>query len=199
MINKPNGWENVKAAGEWRKLPPGGYIVEIISASCKESQSGYKYLDLEIEISEGEYKDYFRLDLYEQTGENRRYKGHYRTGLPENEKSAKFFKGMTTAVEESNPGYTWDWNEQSLVGKKVGCLFRDEEWEYEGKTGMRTAAFAMMSAEKVREGKFRAPEPKLLEGRQNYSGGSGQPGVDARPNPNGSSAWDAIGDDDIPF
>ena len=39
-----------------------------------------------------------------------------------------FFKGFITAVEESNPTFKWDWNEQKLKGQRIGVVLREEEY-----------------------------------------------------------------------
>ena len=38
-----------------------------------------------------------------------------------------FFKGFITAVEKTNPGYTWDWDEKKLIGKNVIAVFGEED------------------------------------------------------------------------
>lgn len=163
MINKPNDWDNVKVPGQFQRLPEGGYVIEIKKVEQLTAASGYEYLDLTIEICEGMFEGYYMADYKAQTYEPKRYKGHYRQGLPNTDVSKPFFKGMITAIEESNPGYTWDWNEQSLVGKKVGCLMRSEEWEYNGNHGMRTVPFRFIGADKIRNGEFLTPAPKYLD------------------------------------
>ena len=38
------------------------------------------------------------------------------------------FKGFIKSVEESNPGYVWNWDESTLKGKKVGLILQEEEF-----------------------------------------------------------------------
>ncbi len=65
--------------------------------------------------------------------QDKKWKGVIRQFLPKDdgtdndEWTKSSFKGLTTAFEHSNPGYTWNWEETSLVGKLVGILFRNEE------------------------------------------------------------------------
>lgn len=190
MINKPSNWDRItpSTGTGFPKLPADGYVVKIYNAQQRKSDSGYEYLELEIDIYEGKYKDYFKKEHDANTFDNARYKGYYRQGLPQNDNAARYFKGMIQAVEDSNPGYTWDWDENSLKGKIVGCLFRDEEWEYNGKTGFRTAAWRMVGAEKIRTGDYTVPAPKVLE-------------TPAQEKPLGSSlrTYEEIDDEDIPF
>ena len=186
MITRPSNWDSVQANnGAFPRLPAGGYVVAIKGANIRRSDSGYEYLDLTIDICEGDHAWYFTEEYKAQTFDPKRYKGHFRQGLPVNDQAAGYFKAMITAIEESSPGYKWNWDEQSLVGKKVGCLFRDEAWEYNGNSGIRTAAFRMTSADKIRSGDFQVPTPKYPSKQQETI---------ATP-----AGFDDINDEDIPF
>lgn len=199
MINRPNNWDSIKEPSGREQLPPGGYVVIINGAEVKRSPKGYEYLDLSIDIAEGEYKGYYQSDYYAQEGE-KRWKGHYRQGTPkqDDEKRTSYFKGMIKAIEESNPGYQWNWDERSLVGRIVGCLFGEVENEYNSKRFMRTEPRFMCGADRIRTGDFNTPQPKMLPMQQTFSGGYGQPGQNAQAQqmPHG---FEAINDDAIPF
>lgn len=198
MIMKPNNWDSIQEPGRFVPLPAGGYIVVINGAELKTSDKGYEYLDLIIDICEGEYKDYYSKDFYAQEGKDKRWRGHYIQGTPKNgEKPASFFKGMIRAIEESNPGYTWNWDERSLVGRIVGCLFREEEYEKNnGETGVITKAAFVCGADRIRQGDFKVPQRKTLPNRPpvtGYANGFSQPQQQM------PSGFEAITDDNIPF
>lgn len=67
------------------------------------------------------------------------------------------------AVESSNSGYHWDWNESGLKGKLVGVLFRNKEWEMNGNTGWTTECCSMVDVESVRQNRFTMPKNKPLK------------------------------------
>lgn len=166
-----NGYEEVKAATERVILPKGGYIVKIKAAQVKtyQGQNGeFEKLEIAFDIAEGEYKDYFQNDFDNQNTEDKRWKGVLRQYIPTDDGSEKdartksYFKAMIEAIEDSNNGYHWDWDEKKLKGKTVGCLFRLEEWEWDGKSGWRTAALKFIEAQKIRDGKFKVPNDKPL-------------------------------------
>ena len=188
MLKKPNNWESVEAySGGFPKLPVDGYIIKIEDVKIKTSDRGFEYLEILFDISEGKYKDYFHKEYDANDFDNAKYKGVFRQGTPKNsDRAASFFKGMVTAIEDSNPGYKWDWDEKSIVGKSAGCIFRSEEWEYNGKTGFRTTPFRIVAADKIRSGDYTVPEPKTLPAPALTSG-------------NSLSDFDKISDDDIPF
>ena len=69
-------------------------------------------------------------------------------------------------IEESNAGYTWEWDERTLKGKIVGVLFRNREWEMDTdqgyKTGWTTECCTFITADDVRNDKFKMPKDKPL-------------------------------------
>jgi hypothetical protein len=69
------------------------------------------------------------------------------------------------AIEQSNPGYTWDWDEKKLKGKKIGVIYRNREWEYNGNTGWTTEAGGSESVENIRAGKFKMLKDKPLKNK----------------------------------
>lgn len=161
-----NGLEIKKSVSANEQLPAGGYVAKILNAKVEEYSWGEK-LVISFDIAEGEYKDFFRKQYNENTREDKKWKGNFRLTVP-NEGNQYFdsqkrtFGNAIWAVEESNPGYHWDWNESALKGKMVGVLFRDREWEIDGKTGMTTEACTFVSVEDVRTNNFKMPKPKMI-------------------------------------
>jgi len=171
MLKKPNNWENVKAATERETLPKGGYVVKILDAKTityGTAPNTFDKLEISLDIVEGDFKDFYANDYRAQMQEDKKWKGILRQYTPKDDGSEKdewtksSFKAMTEAIEESNTGYHFDWDEAHTKGKIVGCLFRSEEWEYNGKTGFATHAFKFVSADNIRQGKFKMPKDKLL-------------------------------------
>ena len=180
-MRKFSNWENVKPAAERQQLPKGGYIVKILDAKVctyTSDKGSFEKLEISVDIADGEFKDFYATDYRSQTQEDKRWKGVLRQYIPTDDGSEKdewtksVFKAMTDAVEDSNPGYHWDWNETGLKGKIVGALFRSEEWDYQGKTGFATHCFKFIPVEMIKSGKFKVPADKLLA--KAVSGSSGQ-------------------------
>lgn len=169
-------------------LPAGGYVAKIMDAK----EVGYDWgsvLLISFDIAEGEYQSFFAADYRGQAGEDKKWRGTLRLRIPkddgseQDEWSKRSFGNAMWAVEESNAGYHWGWDEVTLKGKTVGVLFRNKEWEMNGNTGWTTECCAFDSAENIRSGKFKMPKDKPLK------------------NGGGSSAFTAVpaGDDDLPF
>lgn len=172
-MKKFNDWENVKTASEFVPLPAGGYIVELRNAKIKEYKNRdgdtFERFEISLDIAEGEFKDYYAKEYCNQTNEDKKWKGVLRLYMPkedgseQDEWSKSSFKSLIEAVEDSNPGFHWDWDESKLKGKKIGCLFRLKEWEFNGKTGKKAEPFKAVSVEKIKSGNFKIPKEKLLE------------------------------------
>lgn len=176
-------------------LPAGGYIAIIKKAAVRtySGQNGeFQKLEIAFDISEGEYKDFFKNDLKQQNSEDKKWKGVLRLFVPVDDgserdsKTKSIFKGNIEAVEDSNQGYHWDWDENKLSGKKVGVIFRNEEWEFDGRSGWKAQPFKFIDSEKIRQGKFTLPKDKPLKGS---SGVSQKPIAD----------FEEIDDEDLPF
>lgn len=191
-----HNWENVKASADFTVLPAGGYVCKIQGAKIRtfEGKNGsFERLEVAVDIVEGEYKDYFRRDFDSQNTEDKKWRGVLRLYVPSGDGSdqdnwsmAKL-KRFVNDVEDSNPGYHWDWEESKLKGKLVGLTFRREEWEYNGKTGWKTNPFQAYTVEDIRQNKFQLPKDKPLKKET------------AAPMPSFENAVEMEGDDDLPF
>lgn len=117
---------NINAAGEFSRPTAGAYICvirNVIDTPDKE------YLRITYDIAEGEFKGYYD-DLrsnHPDWGNIGSYTRSYKaTALP-------FFKRFCSAVSKSNGNFVFDGNtinadERTLIGKKVGIVFQDEEY-----------------------------------------------------------------------
>ena len=196
-MKKPSNWNDVKAAGERVKLPAGGYEAKIINAkvvSYDGSNGSYERLEIAVDITAGEYKDYYKQDFDSNTRDDKKWRGVARFYVPTDDGSEKdeytksVLKSVTDALEGSNKDYHWDWDETSLKGLKVGILVRDKEYEVDGKHGFSPEIFRFTDINRIKEGKFTVPKQKLLKESS---------GTSAAASSGSDSA--ASSDDDYPF
>lgn len=163
---------NHKYMGEARAdLPASGYVIKIYDAKIKKWPSGDEYFEISFDIAEGEYKDFYKKDYGNQTGDNKWWRGTY-TLNPPKEGDAEWkinkFWDFFYALEDSNPGYqfsgdTADINKAKLAGKLLGATFRREEKPSKkdiSKTFWNTVLFNAKPAETIRDGKFSVPKDK---------------------------------------
>jgi len=163
-------YAKVQAYSDIEKLPVGGYIVGILDAQ----EIGYDWggvLEIKFDIAEGDFKNYYTEQYKGSQMEDKKYKGVYRMNIPkedgsqQDEWTARRFKTDIQSIEDSNPGFHWDWDEKKLVGKKVGAVFFEKEWAFDGKTGFFTALHSFRSVETIKAGKFKIPNAKLLKNK----------------------------------
>lgn len=194
MIRKPNNWEQVQEYSVREKLPVGAYVCKVKQVTLQQNSTG-QVMCILYDIAEGDYTGFYQRDFAGQTnGTEKKWRGVLRVWLPKDdgttkdESTKRMFKGMVTSFEESNPGYRWNWDENSLVGKTVGIIYRNEQWEYNGKGGWAAKPLRCMSAAKVRSGDFTIPADKPLMGEARDTGYTAAAG-----------GMTAVADPDLPF
>lgn len=189
-MKQTNDYAQAQAfTGESEKLPIGGHICQIRGARCEISSTGKEMLVLALDIKEGGNNDGFYQRRFERAKEfnaDAKWPCLYRSVTETNDgKTNPMFKGLIKAVEESNAGYTWNWNERSLNGLMVGFNFGEEE--YKSNNGeIRTAVKPRFPASvaRVKEGLA------VLECKRLNNGGSAAPA---------NNGFTAVDDDELPF
>lgn len=147
------GYDLVNEAGEFRKLPAGIYGVKITNVVDKSEN---EYLEIYCDIVKGEYANYFKTLVDNGLRDSSKSIRSYKTN------AIPFFKAFMTAVEKSNPGYKWNWDEKSLIGKNVIAVFGEEEYLKDGEVKIGTKLVEFRSLEAFKEGKIQVPELKKL-------------------------------------
>ena len=141
--------------GERAKEEPGGYIVKITFA---EDVPAKEYLRIEWDYTDGELAGAHK-DCYDNFGFwpaplFRSYK----------QKAAGMFKGFIEAVGQSNQGFSWNWDEKTLVGKWVGVVTREEEYtSNSGEIKTRIIVDQVLPAADIMNGNFTVKPVKRQE------------------------------------
>ena len=131
-MERINNWNEVEAKGmdDFRGLPIGAYECVIKDARINHNeQSGKDTFKVSVDIASGEYKDYFQKMYEADTRIDRKWNNNAIRYLAFTGDNVAYFKGFITTVENSNVGYTWDWDETKLKGKKLCGVFQYEEYE----------------------------------------------------------------------
>lgn len=162
-------YDKIKSYGDFEQLPKGGYLLKILGITEKSNRNGGKYFEICADIDDGEYFGFFRRDYNNQNGEDKKWRGRMFLNIPNDDGSEqdtyrkRAFKTFTEALEDSNPGYTWDWDETRWKGKLIGGLFNAKEWEFNGKTGWSTRWKSVCSVEKIKTGTYKLPADEPLK------------------------------------
>ncbi len=162
-------YNSIQQYTESVKLPVGAYEVKIIRA---EEQNDT--LCILFDISDGEYKDFY-MDKFNSDKkaypDNAKFKGVLRLWYPNggqyDESNEKRIKTTLERIKESNglkTDFSKEWNGAVLKNCKVGMVFREQEYDYNGSQGMSVQPFQIITLEALREGKFTIPKPKYLNG-----------------------------------
>lgn len=184
-MKKIENFEEIKASDEFDSLKPGGYIGVLYKA---EDEPEKEYLKVFFDIAEGEFTGYYK-NLYSQFDF---WGGTFFRSYKE--KALSMFKGFIKAVEESNPGYVWNWDESTLKGKKVGLILQEEEFvptggAHAGELRTHLIVQKVVNVETIKSGKYKVPELKKLD---KYTA----PTVQAQPT---TPQPVNISNDDLPF
>ena len=145
----------VQEAGTYEKLPPGGYICGILNAIDYPNK---EYLEIEFDIVDGHFKNHFKEQSKSLGFWGGRFiRSYKKSALP-------FFKSFTTALYNSNNGFDFDYDEQSLRGKYIGLVIGEEEY-INRKGELKTSVYVKetRSIEAIQKGEFKIPELKKLQ------------------------------------
>ena len=195
-MKKFANYEETTTYADFPKIPSGGYLAVIKAAEVKtfSGQNGdFEKLEISFDITSGEYKDYYANQYRSSTATDKKWKGKVSIYIPTDDGSEmdavtkRRFKTVIEAVEESNSGYHWDWDEKKLKGKKCGVVLRNKEWEYNGKTGWSAIPYSIVSCEAVNNGTFYMPKDLPLN---NHAAP-----VQAEP----TKDFEEITEEDLPF
>lgn len=179
------------------KLPVGAYVCKIMGVRYEEGTNGNSdRLVLQFDITEGEQKDFFKKQYEANTAEDKKWKGAVRIYVPTDDGSEKdgwtkrSFAGWIDAVEKSNSGYSWGWDENTLKNKMVGIVFGETGTVIDGKSVVYTEPRFGVDVETVRSGK--APVAKF-KSKNGYGTGN------AVPNNSGFMNIPEGSEEEIPF
>ena len=198
-IKRFNDYNETKAYGDIQTLPKGGYVLRIMGAEVCENSYG-QYIKISCDIAEGEYKEFYANEYRNQQQEDKKWRCNYLLNVPNDDGSKedgwtkRRFKTVIEALEDSNPGYHFDWDEKKFKGKLIGGLFNEREYEKSDKSiGKATNLSQLCAVEKIHSGKFEIPADKLL--------GAGK--KSASTDTSASDGWvnipDNADDDGLPF
>ena len=174
-MRKFNDYDTTEVNDFGERLKLGGHICKVLEAKVETGNSQkdgkpYEMLVIKFDIDEPDAQAGFYNRKFVQDAQkdaiNAKWKGYYRLSVP-NDNSEDFikkaFKTFTTSIEKTNPGYIWNWEENTLVGKKFGGIFGYEEFSLPttGETILLTKIRFVRSTEKIEEAVI--PKVKLLD------------------------------------
>ena len=158
-------FDSVKVSnGGSKKLPVGIYEAVVTFVDYKEYDWG-NVLEVYWDVHAGDYKGFYAAMYAEDTSEDKKPKGKFRLYEPKDDGSEKDewtkqkLKRFTNALEDSNKGYKWDWDEKKWKGLKFGAVVGEHETYIDGDhTIVFTELRFPVSIEDVKTGKVNIPD-----------------------------------------
>ena len=180
---KPKSFDTVAASLTFEPLALGGHVCVIKGVEEAKSKAGKDMLKVALDIAEGDPQAGYYADKFANDDrDNKKWPCiAYIVTEDKDGNCSRNLASFVTSVEESNPGFTWNWDERSVAGKMVGMVFGEEEYTAnDGTIKTRLTLPRIKSVQDIRDGRYKVPELKKL------------PASTAAPAA-------AANDDDVPF
>lgn len=154
-MERIENWDNVEAKGmeDFKALPIGAYECVIKEANIhKNKETQKESFKVSIDIASGKFKDYFQKRYDNSSFHPKKWDNNAVKYLAFKGDNVSYFKGFITCVENSNPGYKWDWDESKLTGKKICGVFQYEEYQkQDGSNAVKVRLNKFRSIDKIKE------------------------------------------------
>ena len=159
-MKRINNWENIQESTSFKRLTPNGYSVKILKV---EDHPEKEYLKIYFDIVKGDDKGYFKKQYDGDTRKEKKWPNAGTFIRSYKDSAASMFKGFTNAIEKSNKGYQWNFDEKTLVNKVVGLIIADEQYQNQkGQVRVRNYVAAVRSVETIEKGEYEIPALKEL-------------------------------------
>ena len=196
-----NGFEQAAEAAKHtgsERLPVGSYVCEIKNVKYENGENGYSdHIDILFDIIEGDQKDFFRKQYDANTSEDKKWKGKAAIYVPADDGSERdnwtkrSFAKWTNALEDSNTGYTWDWDEKKWKNLAIGLMYAETWTAIDGRPIKYTEVRYPMAIGEVKPD-VKIPDPKVKDSYKQAVNNSDNGTDDFVNVPEGSA-------DEIPF
>lgn len=157
-------YESVQAtSGEFSRPTADGYICKIVNVEdvpMNEQTGKGDYLKIEFDIEEGDFKGFY-AEQFKTWG------GTWLASFIRSYKSTALgmFKHFTNCIESSNAGFEWNWVETELIGKRIGLVLGEEEYENSrGEVRTKLVVKDVKTVDDIKQGNFKIPALKKLSG-----------------------------------
>lgn len=200
-MNLPSDYSRAQAyKGPSNYLPAGNYVCAVTSARVEQTRStGADMLVVELDVAEGERRGFFTqqsksFGTWPNAGVMRlvvtvkdRQSGQMVTN--------PMFKGFIEAVEASNRGYSFTQagaDEHTLVLKRVGVRFREEESEYNGEVRTRVVPWYAVPVDTL-------PNLDIAEPKKLKKDSAGEPSAAYMAGMTSTNGFTQVDNDGLPF
>ena len=205
-MKKFGGFDAAKEAAKYsgsERLPIGAYACEVKNVQYVAGENGNSdRIDILFDITEGDYKDFFKKQYDANQNEDKKWKGRKSIYVPKDDGSEKdewtknSFAKWVNGFEDSNKGYKWDWKEDKWKGLKVGIVFGETGTVIEGREILYTEPRFATSIQKALDGS--APKAKFVA-KNGYTGNGNNSSAPASDKNDDFMNIPANSEEEIPF
>lgn len=131
-FNKPAGYDEVQAGGEFTPIELGGHKLVIKKLEEMQASNGNSYLKVSFDTAPDDKQPNYYAEQYKNDTRDNKKWGGVATIFPTDKegRTSKTFKQFCTSIERSNNSKI-QWGagfEASIVGKYIGGVFGEEEY-----------------------------------------------------------------------
>mgnify|MGYP007022367938 CR=1 FL=1 len=166
-MQKPTGYDEAKASGEYTPVELGGHYAVIKQVSEKTTSAGTEMIVVVLDFAGNDKQPEYHSKAFQADDrEDKKWpyngtKWIFVNDMGDRTKTSRQFKTFCTCVEKSN-NFTISWGGESWAqqfkGKQIGTVFGEEEQEYDGNVSMRRLPKWFCTVDAVKDAKI--PEPK---------------------------------------
>jgi len=201
-MQKPNNYEATQAAGEFTPIELGGHYLVIKQVEEMTNKNGKPMIKISFDTADNDKQPHYFADVFRSDiRPDKKWPNggvSYMNTQDQDGNCSRTFKGFTTSVEKSNPGFSVVWGDgfaACFKNKLVGGTFREELGVYNGKETHQRKLQWFCSNEKVAD----AAIPEVYE-TQEHKAWKENSNIAANP---AGTDWmnidNAIGSEELPF
>lgn len=154
-MRRIENWDSIVESTSFKRLTPNGYICKILKV---EDHPDKEYLKIYFDVNGGEDKGCFKSQFEKDTRKERKWPNAGTFIRSYKDSATSMFKGFVNAIERSNKGYQWNFDEKTLVNKIVGLIIADEQYQNQkGQVRVRNYVAAVRSVETIEKGEYEIP------------------------------------------
>lgn len=164
-MQKPNGYDETRASGEFTPIALGGHYAVVKQLTEQQSSTGKNMIVVLFDFCKPDQQEgYFTQQFENDDRPEKKWPFAGKKYVMVNDyndpnKTSRNFKSFCSCIEKSNNfQITWggdNWAAQ-FKGKKIGVVFGEEENEYEGRITMRHVPKWFCTFDSVKDAKIPA-------------------------------------------
>lgn len=155
-MQKPNGYDEAKAGGDFTTVELGGHYLVIKQVEEMLSSTGKPMIKVSFDFApEDKQPNYFAEQFKNDIRQDKKWSNQatqYIMVYDQNGNTSRNFKTFTTCVEHSNTGFVTQWGDnfcQQFKNKKIGGVFGEQMDYYNGDEKKKRVLRWFVSSDKV--------------------------------------------------